>query len=94
MDDQKPFEFGQRILTEVAGAEARLSRLTPMQRKVMEMLSDGMPKREVARKHQISVKTIEKHRSHALLGLDLPTTLDGIKLIWLARLKRQVHSTN
>jgi len=58
----------------------------------MEMLSDGMAQREVARKHQISVKTIEKHRSHALLGLGLLTTLDGIKLIWLARGRRQVNS--
>ncbi|MEO1979053.1 MAG: hypothetical protein ABGZ23_16005 [Fuerstiella sp.] len=58
----------------------------------MEKLSDGMAQREVARQHQISVKTIEKHRSHALLGLGLPTTLDGIKLIWLARFRREMMS--
>ncbi|MCX5786893.1 MAG: response regulator transcription factor [Elusimicrobia bacterium] len=47
--------------------------LTPREREVLSLLSEGLTNRKVARKLRISVRTAESHRDHLLRKLNNPT---------------------
>ncbi len=46
-------------------------RLTPRQREVLQLIAEGHSTKEIARKLDISVKTVEMHRSQLMTSLDI-----------------------
>jgi len=50
---------------------ARLARLTPRQREVLQLLAEGASSRKMARVLKLSVKTIETHRALLMERLDI-----------------------
>jgi DNA-binding NarL/FixJ family response regulator len=47
------------------------SPLTPRQREVLQLIAEGQSTKEIARRLQLSVKTIETHRAQIMLRLDI-----------------------
>jgi DNA-binding NarL/FixJ family response regulator len=62
---------------EARGRDSKIDRLTSREREVLQLLTEGLPNREIARQLDISVKTVESHRSSMLskLGLSNKTEL-------------------
>jgi RNA polymerase sigma factor (sigma-70 family) len=50
-----------------------LDRLTPRQRQVLQLVVEGNKTKEIARTLNISVKTVEMHRTQLMEALDLHT---------------------
>jgi DNA-binding NarL/FixJ family response regulator len=48
-----------------------LERLTPRQREVLQLVAEGHTTKEIARKLQIGVKTVEAHRGELMRALDI-----------------------
>ncbi len=60
----------------VAAAYARDSRpgeqrLTPRQREVLQLIAEGLSTKEIAQRLEVSVKTVESHRSELMERLDI-----------------------
>jgi DNA-binding NarL/FixJ family response regulator len=53
------------------GGESQLEQLTPRQREVLALTAQGFSMKEVALMLNISVKTVETHRSNLMERLDL-----------------------
>jgi DNA-binding NarL/FixJ family response regulator len=51
--------------------------LTPRQRSIMRLISDGQSNKQVARSLSISIKTVESHRAQLMRRLDL-TSIAGL----------------
>jgi DNA-binding NarL/FixJ family response regulator len=54
-----------------AGAPAMLSRLTLRQQEVLQAIAEGCGTKEIARRLNISVKTVETHRADLMRRLDI-----------------------
>ena len=68
----------------VRRAEARgegrdLDLLTSREREVLQLLAEGMSNREIAEQLNISVKTVETHRSNMMNKLDVDSKTELIK---------------
>jgi len=48
-----------------------LERLTPRQREVLQLIAEGNTNKEMARKLNLSVKTVEKHRTQLMETVDI-----------------------
>ena len=48
-----------------------MERLTPRERQVLQLLAEGGTNRAIARELVISVKTVEKHRTHLMAKLNV-----------------------
>jgi DNA-binding NarL/FixJ family response regulator len=48
------------------GSRAELESLTTRQREVLQLIAEGWPTRDIAKKLELSVKTIETHRAHLM----------------------------
>ncbi len=48
-----------------------LERLTPRHREILQLISEGHSTKEIAAKLQLSVKTVETHRSELMKRLDI-----------------------
>ncbi len=48
-----------------------LDRLTPRQREVLQLIAEGRTNREIAHLLEVSVKTVESHRTHLMNRLDI-----------------------
>ncbi len=46
-------------------------RLTPRQREVLQLVAEGCTSKEIARRLNVSVKTVEMHRSQLMAALDI-----------------------
>jgi len=66
-----------RSLTSPAGATER--ELTPRQREVLRLLAQGKRMKEIAAELNISVRTIENHKSQLLQVLGLGSTADLVR---------------
>jgi DNA-binding NarL/FixJ family response regulator len=55
----------------VGGQSSSLERLTPRQREVLQLVTEGNTSKEIARKLSLSVKTVEMHRSQLMGALDI-----------------------
>jgi DNA-binding NarL/FixJ family response regulator len=53
------------------GAVGLFERLTPRQREVLQMVAEGHSTKEIARKLNLSVKTVDMHRSQLMTALDI-----------------------
>jgi two-component system response regulator TtrR len=58
----------------------RFERLTPRERKVMSLLVSGMTNKEVARKLEISFRTVEVHRSRIMEKMAAESILELIEM--------------
>lgn len=57
---------------ERVGGQGRSSeRLTPRQREVLQLVAEGNSTKEIARKLDLSVKTVEMHRTQLMSALDI-----------------------
>lgn len=55
-----------------AGARATgLGRLTPRQREILQLIAEGNSTKSIARKLELSVKTVETHRAKLMARLDI-----------------------
>ena len=59
-----------------AKGEDRNSQLTPRQREVLQLIAEGHANREIAVILNISVKTVENHRTSLMKALDLHSTAE------------------
>lgn len=60
-------DYVQRLRSDdVPGAN-----LTPRQREVLQLVAEGLSSKEVARRLDVAVKTVESHRSHLMKQLDI-----------------------
>lgn len=63
-----------------AGAAARVNRLTPRQRQVLEMLVRGHRNKQISNVLGIGETTVKMHRAHMLTRLGCVTSADAIRL--------------
>ena len=60
-------DYVQRLRGDDGGAEL----LTPRQREVLQLIAEGHSSKEIARRLDLSVKTVETHRSQLMKQLDI-----------------------
>lgn len=77
ISDRKKLEVNQ---SEKETAEEQLKKLTPREKQVMELVVGGKPNKSIARSLNISVKTVEMHRSNMMKKLKLRNVTDLVKL--------------
>lgn len=65
-------------------ARSRMQCLSPRETEVVVWVSAGLPNKSIARKLDISVKTIEKHRANAVRKLSVKTTPEMVRIAVLA----------
>jgi DNA-binding NarL/FixJ family response regulator len=58
-------------LKRVGGQADSPQRLTPRQREVLQLVAEGFSTKEIARKLNLSTKTVEMHRSQLMAALDI-----------------------
>lgn len=63
-----------------AGLRARIERLTPREREVLDRVLEGRHNREIAVELGISVRTVEVHKAHLLAKLDVERLPDLVQL--------------
>lgn len=68
----------------VEDAQRRMDRLTPSQRRIVELMIDGHLNRVIAHKLGISQRTVENHRAEIMLRLGATTMADVTRIILLA----------
>ncbi len=56
-----------------------LERLTPRQREVLQLIAEGHKTKEIARKLNISIKTVEMHRAQLMETLDLRNIVEVVR---------------
>jgi DNA-binding NarL/FixJ family response regulator len=76
--DEVALEAIESYLQGIAG-HAALLRLTPRQREVLQLIAQGDKTREIARKLDISVKTVEMHRSQLMETLELRNIAEVVR---------------
>jgi len=59
------------IASAAGGEQSRLEKLTPRQREILTLIAQGNPTRGIARALNISVKTVESHRSKLMERLGI-----------------------
>lgn len=59
--------------------ERRANRLTPREREVIQLVAEGRSNKEVAANLNISVKTVEVHRSHLMHKLNLTSVSELVR---------------
>lgn len=53
------------------GEDAPSTQLTPRQREVLQLIAEGQSTKEIARRLELSVKTVDTHRSQLMRQLDI-----------------------
>jgi RNA polymerase sigma factor (sigma-70 family) len=48
-----------------------MEKLTPRQREILQLIAEGNTTKEIAKKLEISVKTVETHRTQLMERLDI-----------------------
>lgn len=64
---------------EVRGQGSDLDLLTSREREVLQLLAEGLSNREIAEQLNISIKTVETHRSNMMNKLDVKSKTDLVK---------------
>jgi PAS domain S-box-containing protein len=59
------------IASYLALHEPSLDRLTRRQREVLQLVVEGFKSKQIAKKLEISIKTVEMHRGHTMVALDI-----------------------
>lgn len=74
----------RRLATERAQVRAKLARLTPRQRAVLDGLIEGKPSKIIASELGLSPKTVDVHRSRLMERLNANSLPDLFRLVSLA----------
>ena len=70
--------------TELSDAAARISRLTPREREVLQGLVAGSPNKAIAQRLAVSVRTVEMHRRRLMERLGVKSLAEVLRLAGLA----------
>ena len=62
-----------------AQVRARLSRLTPRERQVMQFIMSGMTSKQIAEQLGLSPRTIEVHRAHVMLKMGTKSLIQLVR---------------
>ena len=57
--------------TDAPGSFGSIDKLTPRQREILQLIAEGNTTKEIAKKLEISVKTVESHRMQLMERLDI-----------------------
>ena len=68
-----------RFMRQIA-AKARLAKLSPREREVVERMAKGLTNKEIGRDLGISPRTVEIHRTNALTKLNARHSAEAIRL--------------
>jgi DNA-binding CsgD family transcriptional regulator len=60
-------------------------KLTPTERSVLELIAEGYSSTQIAKFRNCSPQTIEKHRSHNIQKLELPTSQNALLIYTLKK---------
>ena len=69
--------------------EILLESLTARESEIMELMVQGLMTKQIARKLEISIKTVEAHRSNILKKLDVESVVQLVRKVTLHRLAPQ-----
>lgn len=69
-----------------AQASAAISKLSPREKDVAQLMSHGLPSKEIARNLNLSPRTVEAHRARILKRLDVSTSAEAIRIFLIAEL--------
>ena len=72
------------VSSAIDDAKRRYDRLTPQQRRIVEMIVDGEMNKSIAYKMGLSIRTVENHRAEIMLRLGATTLADVTRIILLA----------
>jgi RNA polymerase sigma factor (sigma-70 family) len=72
-------EERHKATTQQAETSARLERLTPRERAVLDLLAEGLQHREIAERLAISPRTVEVYKARMMEKLQLRTLADVIR---------------
>jgi DNA-binding NarL/FixJ family response regulator len=61
----------EAYIQRVGGHGSSVERLTPRQREVLQLVVEGNSTKEIARKLELSIKTVEMHRTQLMATLDI-----------------------
>jgi FixJ family two-component response regulator len=64
-----------------AGVDARLARLTPREREVLDMVVEGRLNKQIAADLGVAEKTIKVHRARVMQKLEVRTVADLVRLV-------------
>ena len=67
--------------TAEAGVDARLGRLTPREREVLDMVVEGRLNKQIAADLGVAEKTIKVHRARVMQKLEVRTVADLVRLV-------------
>ena len=70
----------RRRLSHSEEIDARIARLTPREKEVMEMIAAGQTIKLIAQNLEISVQTASKHRAHLLEKMEVTTDVALVRL--------------
>jgi PAS domain S-box-containing protein len=65
-------------------AGARLDRLSPREREVLQLVAEGKPSKVIAHELFLSPRTVEKHRANLMKKLQVSSLADAIRLVLMA----------
>ena len=74
----------RRVQT-IERADALLAALSPRERQVAELVSEGLPNKLIADRLSLSVRTVELHRAHVMDKLGVATVAALIQILFDAR---------
>ncbi|QDU88105.1 Transcriptional regulatory protein FixJ [Pirellulimonas nuda] len=72
----------QRLASETirSSAQAKIDRLSPSERQVLEMVLEGMPNKQIAGKLGVCVRTVEARRSRIYQSTDVGSVAELVRL--------------
>jgi len=79
----------RRDQAEQADVAARLARLTPREREVMDLLVAGMASKQIAFKLGLSRKTVDIHRAHVMMKLGIDSLADLVRMGLTHEIRRE-----
>lgn len=71
----------RRQEAERAKAAALIAQLTPREREVMGLLATGAPSKQIAYRLGLSRKTVDVHRAHIMMKLQIDSVVDIARLV-------------
>lgn len=89
LDAKRRLEAAQR-----ADAQALVARLSPREREVFDRLIAGQPPKQIAAAMKISRKTVDIHRAHIMMKLDIETLTDLVRIAYAAGVVRPGAQTH
>ncbi len=82
----------QRLRDQQCEAKRMLACLTKREREVIQLVTSGLPNKNVARQLQLSVKTVEKHRGRLMKKLRLHSMCELFRFWFVLTWDEMLHS--